>query len=148
MKIQLRQTNEVLKLFSYSSLTDIVLLLLIFFLLTSSFIVSSGIKVRLPDAKYSSAAEQKQVYVTLVSSGEIYVNARLVEADSLASVLARTVVKPKEQVVVLSSDKDVPLERAVFVLDAAKSIGAERFFIATTQPKLTEPENGDDRSAQ
>ncbi|HRI48364.1 MAG TPA: biopolymer transporter ExbD, partial [Ignavibacteriaceae bacterium] len=44
-------TNKPLAAFSYSSLTDIVMLLLIFFLLTSQFVIQTGVKVKLPGAK-------------------------------------------------------------------------------------------------
>lgn len=49
MKFQ--TSNKPIALFSFSSLTDIVMLLLIFFLLTSQFVIQTGVKVKLPGAK-------------------------------------------------------------------------------------------------
>lgn len=133
MKIQLTQDNKPLTIFSYSSLTDIVLLLLVFFLLTSSFIITEGINVTLPEAENTTATEQEQLVIALLNDGRIYLNnVEVPEADFRGALQAR-LTDPEKQVIVLSSDADVPLQRAVFVMDEAKGLGATRFFISTTQ---------------
>jgi len=134
MKIQLSQENKPLTIFSYSSLTDIVLLLLIFFLLTSSFIITEGIQVTLPEAKHTTASEQEQIVVALLNDGRIFLNNAEIPAADFQNALQERLTNPETQVIVLSSDRDVPLERAVFVMDEAKGIGASRFFISTRMP--------------
>ena len=131
MRIQIDTVNKPLTIFSYSSLTDIVLLLLIFFLLTSSFIATSGLKVNLPAATATQPMDKNRVVITLLSGGGMLVNDAPVTADSLGARLHRELTDPANQVVMLASDKDVALDRAVFVLDAARRQGASRFFIST-----------------
>lgn len=131
MKLSLGTSLKPLTVFSYSSLTDIVLLLLIFFLLTSSFIATEGLKVNLPQAEHGTPAERSTINVTLTAEGEILINDAAVAEDAVASTLAGLVTDPATQTVVLSSDRTVPLERAVLVMDAAKGAGATRFFIST-----------------
>ncbi len=131
MKIRLTQDNKLLDSFSYSSLTDIVLLLLVFFLLTSSFIITEGIKVTLPEAEHATTTDQEQLVVALLNDGRIFLNNVEVPADRFSSALQQKLTDPDKQVIVLSSDADVPLERAVFVMDEAKGLGATRFFIST-----------------
>ncbi len=131
MRIRIDTVNKPLALFSYSSLTDIVLLLLIFFLLTSSFIATSGIRVNLPAASATQPMDPNRVVVSLTSAGGIFVNETAVTAAELEARLKQALTDPANQIVILSSDKDVPLERAVFVLDAARRQGAARFFIST-----------------
>jgi biopolymer transport protein ExbD len=131
MKIKLGQSNQLLSAFSYSSLTDIVMLLLIFFLLTSSFIATKGLKVHLPQAKNVAVSEQRNVTISLLKDGRLLVNDVEVPAEKLRETLRAQVSEPDKQVLILSSDRDVPLSRAVFVMDEAKSIGASRFFIST-----------------
>ncbi|MCB2204093.1 biopolymer transporter ExbD [bacterium] len=131
MKIHLNQDNKPLSIFSYSSLTDIVLLLLIFFLLTSSFIITEGIKVTLPEAKNSTASEQEQIVVALLNDGRLFLNNEEIAPEQFRGALEEKLKDPEKQVIVLSSDRDVPLDRAVFVMDEAKGIGATRFFIST-----------------
>lgn len=131
MKIQLTQDNKPLSIFSYSSLTDIVLLLLIFFLLTSSFIITEGIKVTLPEARNTTASEQEQIVVALLNDGRLFLNNEEIAPESFRAALEDRLTDPEKQVIILSSDRDVPLDRAVFVMDEAKGIGATRFFIST-----------------
>ena len=50
-------SNQPLSVFSYSSLTDIVLLLVIFFLLSSQFVIQTGVKVKLPGSKTNESSE-------------------------------------------------------------------------------------------
>lgn len=133
MKIQLTQDNKPLSIFSYSSLTDIVLLLLIFFLLTSSFIVTEGLKVTLPEAENAATAEEEQLVIALLNDGRIFLNNVETPAAQFRAALQEKLVDPATQVIVLSSDADVPLQRAVFVMDEAKGLGATRFFISTAQ---------------
>lgn len=131
MKIELTTTNKPLSVFSYSSLTDIVLLLLIFFLLTSSFIITEGIKVTLPQARNTTALEHEQIVVSLLNDGRMFINNAEVRREDFAAALRGVLTAPDKQVVMLSSDHDVPLEQAVFVMDEAKGLGATRFFVST-----------------
>ncbi|MFZ1729783.1 MAG: biopolymer transporter ExbD [Bacteroidota bacterium] len=133
MKIQLTQDNKPLTNFSYSSLTDIVFLLLVFFLLTSSFIITEGIKVTLPEAENTTTSEQEQLIVALLNDGRIFLNNVEVPSGMFPGALKEVLTNPEKQVIVLSSDADVPLERAVYVMDKAKGLGATRFFISTTR---------------
>ena len=131
MKIELTHTHEPLAHFSHSSLTDIVLLLLIFFLITSSFIIQEGLQVTLPEAENTNVAEQKQIVISLFNDGRIFVNNEEVLPETLSEKIRESITDPEQQVIVLSSDYDVPLDRAVFVMDEAKGVGATRFFIST-----------------
>jgi biopolymer transport protein ExbD len=140
MKIQLTQDNKPLTIFSYSSLTDIVLLLLIFFLLTSSFIITEGIKVTLPEARNTTASEQEQIIVALLNDGRLFLNNEEIAAQDFRQALQEKLKDPEKQVIVLSSDRDGPLDRAVFVMDEAKGIGATRFFISTRMKEDHDPQ--------
>lgn len=131
MNIQINQENKPLTIFSYSSLTDIVLLLLVFFLLTSSFIITEGIKVTLPEAQNTTASEQEQIIVALLNDGRMFINNEETTAEEFGTVLKERLTDPENQVIILSSDRDVPLEQAVFVMDEAKGAGASKFFIST-----------------
>lgn len=133
MKIRLTQEKKLLDSFSYSSLTDIVLLLLVFFLLTSSFIITEGIKVTLPEAEHATVTDQDQLVVALLNDGRMFLNNVEVPPGTFPQALQQKLTDPAKQVIVLSSDADVPLERAVYVMDEAKGLGATRFFISTMQ---------------
>ncbi len=133
MKFTMR--NKLLADFSHTSLTDIVLLLLIFFLLSSSFMVQTGIKVQVPNAETEETPQENAVMVTLLKTGELYVNSRQVSLETLGRSIAGALQQGPDRVVVIQADRDVSLQNTVQVLDIARASGASRFLIAT-EPSL------------
>jgi len=133
--MMLRQENKLLTIFSYSSLTDIVLLLLIFFLLTSSFVAQPGLKVQLPRAEAAEALDEQRVVVTLTEKGTVYLNNKTVTIQTLGQHLSSALQKTPDQVVVINADRNVSLQSTVQVIDIAKTAGATRFMIATEPAK-------------
>jgi len=132
--MNLKVENKLLTTFSFSSLTDIVLLLLIFFLLSSTFIVQPGIKVRLPRSETTEVTSEKNITISITRDGSYYLNEERVTLSSLPALLQQKFAFGTEQVVVIKADRDVTLQSAVDVMDISKSVGFERFSIAT-EPK-------------
>ena len=133
--MKLRQENKLLTVFSFSSLTDIVLLLLIFFLLSSSFVVQPGIRVELPKAEAAENIEEQPVTVTLTEKGQLFLNSREVTLQTFGKELADALAAKTDQVVVINADRSVSLQSTVQVIDIAKTVGATRFLIATEPPE-------------
>jgi len=129
--MKFKTENQLLTSFSYSSLTDIVLLLLIFFLLSSSFVIQPGIKVQLPKSERTEKETQRQIVVTLTEKGQIFLNDRSVTVESLGAQLSRMLATSGTDIVIIKADKTVSLQSAVQVMDIAKAVGATRLLIAT-----------------
>jgi len=129
--MSLQTTKKRMLLFSAISLTDIVLLLLIFFLLSSSFIVQPGIKVNLPKAATGVPDKKGQIYISISSKNDIYLNQEKTAKGQLGAKLRQLLAGDKSRVVVVRADKDVNLQAAVEIVDIAKLAGAEKFMIAT-----------------
>jgi len=123
--------NQLLSVFSFSSLTDIVMLLLIFFLISSSFVIQPGIKVALPKAETGETQSERNVTITLTEKGLVFMNAEQVTLDLLGQKLAAALNNDRDQVVVIKADRTVTLQNTVQVIDIAKAVGAQRFMIAT-----------------
>ena len=123
--------HKLLTMFSFSSLTDIVMLLLIFFLISSSFVTQPGIKVQLPKAETGETVNDGQILVTLTEQGRMFLNSEQITVDLLGQKLARLLGRTEGQVVVIRADRGVTLQSTVQVIDIAKAVGAERFMIAT-----------------
>jgi len=132
--MNLKVENKLLTTFSFSSLTDIVLLLLIFFLLSSTFIVQPGIKVKLPRSETTEMTSEKNIIISITRDGSYYLNEERATLSSLPALLQQKFAFGTEQVVVIKADRDVTLQSAVDVMDISKSVGFERFSIAT-EPK-------------
>lgn len=129
-----RTENKVLTQFNYASLTDVVLQLLIFFLLSSSFVMQSGIRIRLPRTVITEALDRRNIVLTVTKGGEFYVNNERVDLKQITAKIQPLIAKDREQPVVINADRDVTIQRTVEVIDAAKAAGAAKFLIAT-QPE-------------
>lgn len=129
MKFKL--SNQPLSVFSYSSLTDIVLLLTIFFLLTSQFVMQTGVKVKLPGSKINEQTEPTKMVVTITSEGVVYAGPDQTTLDMLPGKLTEMRGVSEEGNLVIRADKTVQIDVVIKVIDAAKSIGIGKFTIET-----------------
>lgn len=126
-------TNEPLTIFSYSSLTDIVLLLVIFFLLTSQFVIQTGVKVKLPGSKTNEQSEPTKMIVTITSAGVVYAGPDQTTLELLSGKLLELKGASEEGSLIIRADKTVQIDLVIKVIDAAKSVGIGKFTIETEQ---------------
>ncbi|MGD8306104.1 MAG: biopolymer transporter ExbD [Ignavibacteria bacterium] len=124
-------SHKHLSVFSYSSLTDIVLLLVIFFLLTSQFVIQTGIKVKLPGSRTNEQSEATNLVVTITAGNAIYLGSDQVGMDQLTPKLKELILTHNKDNLVIRSDKSVQIEMVIKVIDAARSAGIGRFTIET-----------------
>ncbi len=129
--MKIRPQNKVLDTFSFSSLTDIVLLLLIFFLLSSTFIIQPGIKVKLPVSDTAESTNERNITITLTDKGGIYLNQEKVSFNDLPAKWNQLMAINPDQAIIIRADKGVTIERTVAILDIGKRVGATNFNIAT-----------------
>ena len=131
--MKFKTSNEPLTIFSYSSLTDIVLLLVIFFLLTSQFVIQTGVKVKLPGSKTNEQSEPTRMIVTVTDEGVIYAGPDQVTLEMLPEKLNAMSSLSEEGSLVIRADKTVQIDLVIKVIDAAKSVGIGKFTIETEQ---------------
>lgn len=129
MKFQV--SKQPLSIFSYSSLTDIVMLLVVFFLLTSQFVIQTGVKVKLPGSKLNERSEPTMMIVTLTEAGGVYLGQDEVGIDQLAFKLGEAKIQTQSDNLIIRSDKSVSIEMIIKVIDAAKASEIEKFTIET-----------------
>lgn len=124
-------SRKPLTIFSYSSLTDIVFLLLVFFLLTSQFVINTGVKVKLPASKTNEQTTPSRLVVSITPEGKVYLGSKLTELSTLSAVLDDVKKKSGENNLIIRADKRVEIDLVIRVIDAAKSIGIDKFTIET-----------------
>lgn len=134
--MKFKTTAEPLSIFAYSSLTDIVMLLLIFFLLTSQFVIQTGVKVKLPGSKTTEQTIPSRLIVTLTSAGGIYVGNEEISMAELPGKLESIKLSKLEENVIIRADKTVAIELVIKVIDAAKSVGIDKFTIETERENI------------
>ena len=107
--------------FNSSSMSDLVFLLLIFFMLTSTLVAPNAIKLLLPKSNSKTMAKQT-VDVTINMNHEYFVNGKVVTESELEPEIEEALGDTPEGTVVVSSDKDVPVQLVVNVIDAVNDI--------------------------
>ena len=129
-------SNKPLSIFSFSSLTDIVMLLLIFFLLTSQFVIQTGVKVKLPGAKNNEQATPSKLVVTVTAEQRIFVGREEASLEGLPGKISQANLEILEQNLIIRADKDVSIDLVIKVIDAAKGVGIDRFTIETEKEQF------------
>ena len=121
-----------------TSMSDLVFLLLIFFMITSTLISPNAIKLLLPSSSSKTMSKQN-VTIYINDQFDFYLEKRRVEDENLESVLAQALQVYDQGTVVLRSDKSVPVQYVVTVIDAVNQINKGRLtkhkVILATKPK-------------
>lgn len=105
-------------------LIDVSLILVIIFMVLTPALVHHQLSVRLPSASQGTASDaETAVSVQIDSRGTITIDGRAVRPALLESELALRLGKSAQKTVLVQSDKSVPVEKVVLVLDVAKKLG-------------------------
>jgi biopolymer transport protein ExbD len=114
-----------------TSLIDIVFLLLVYFLLTTNFMVDEGIKIKLPQAQAAAPQTQQEITIYVDKEGRSFLMNQEISLDQLFKRLKEMIGDQEDRLVVIKADRSVILNKAVKVMDVAKSAGAGRLCLAT-----------------
>jgi biopolymer transport protein ExbD len=114
-----------------TSLIDIVFMLLIYFLLTTNFLVDEGINIKLPQAMASKPQVEEAITIFVDKDGRAYLNEQEITMGDLFKTVKDMIGADKDKLVVVRADRTVILNKAVKVMDVAKSAGAGRLCLAT-----------------
>ena len=134
----IRSRNKVEPTFNSSSMSDLVFLLLIFFMLTSTLVAPNAIKLMLPSSSSKTMAKQTvTVYVNEEMS--YFVDETQADETQLTELINSKIGTDTQATVVLRSDKSVPVQYIVNVIDAVNQInnatGNNHKVILATAPK-------------
>ena len=114
-------------------LVDLVFLLLFFLMLTSSFVLPSGIKVKLPKAITSEAIKEENLILTITSENVFYLNGAVTTMKELRNELAKSANKARP--ILIKADRKASLGRVIDIWDLCKELGIEKINIATSREK-------------
>ena len=105
-------------------MSDLVFLLLIFFMLTSTLVAPNAIKLLLPQSSSRTMAKQT-VTVYINEKMDYFVGERKVDETQLKPEILLALGTTPEGTVVVRSDKSVPVQYVVNVIDAVNNINNE-----------------------
>ena len=133
-----KSRNKVEPTFNSSSMSDLVFLLLIFFMLTSTLVAPNAIKLMLPSSNSKTMAKQT-VTVYVNEQHQYFVNETPSDEAQLTDLINASIGSDNQATVVLRSDKSVPVQYIVNVIDAVNDInnatGNNHKVILATAPK-------------
>ena len=117
----IKTRNKIGVSFNSSSMSDLVFLLLIFFMLTSTLVAPNAIKLLLPSSSSRTMAKQT-VTVYINDLFQYYVDETPVTDEELAGSIGAKIAGETDATIVLRSDKSVPVQYVVNVIDAVNDI--------------------------
>lgn len=126
-----------------TSLIDVIFVLLLFFVVTTTFSRPSQLKIDLPEASSSQAAQQselKQLEVLVSADGQYEVNGQLLlnsDLESLMAALQRESEGDSSLPLTLSADAKTPHQAFITAMDAAGKLGFAHLRITTVEAKAT-----------
>jgi biopolymer transport protein ExbD len=121
-------------------LIDVVLMLVIFFMLTTTFVLSPGVQVDLPQGSSLQQPRESDAIITITKDDAVYFQDAQVSLETLQAVLQRAHQQQPRLRVVIKADTHVQHGRVVAVMDMAKLAGIERLAIATApKPAVPQP---------
>jgi len=134
--VNLRKKNRPDYLVDITPLIDVVFLMLIFFMVSTTFNVSSSLKLDLPSSK--AKAEQKkveQVTISIDADGSFFVQDEAVNDSDLRKRILNVTKGDSKMRVVLRADAETHHKRVVYVLDTLRGLNMSKVGIATVAPQ-------------
>lgn len=114
---------------------DIVFIMLIFFIVTTSFVKESGIDVSRPTANTATQKTKGNIMIAIRENGEVWMNKRQVEVDSVRANVEKMHAENPEGSVVIIADKASQTGILVSVMDQIKSAGVDAISVAAQKPQ-------------
>lgn len=125
----LRTHNKLRVDFSGTSMSDLVFLLLIFFVITSAYVSPNVINLLLPRSDTGKQSPARNIEVYINAEKEYFVNPAATNSlpvpyEDLLPALQQAVANDKttQKAIVLRSDKSVPIENVVILMDVLNDL--------------------------
>ncbi len=131
----LSQSMTVSDEINISPLIDMVFILLIFFIVTTTFVEETGVEVTKPQASSALDLNKNSILIAITANGKVVYGGREIGTGGVRSTVRRLLTDAPESPVIIQSDKIVPTELLVRVIDESKLGGARAVSISTDKPQ-------------
>lgn len=120
---------------------DVALVLVIILLVTAPLLSVADLPVDLPQARSREAEDERNVSITLSTTGAIAIDDDIVSRSELRSALQARLAKSGNEavLVVVRADTGAPYSAVRQLLEEARAAGATRIAIATRQKTEATP---------
>lgn len=121
---------------------DVVFQLVVFFMVSSTFVMTPGIALDLPESTSSEPIVLNRLVLTVASPSEVYLNrerVNLAELDSRLATLTGDRGPDDTMSAVIEGDSSVPYETLVFILDVLRKNGYRGIALRTLEENGSDP---------
>jgi len=120
---------------------DVALVLVIILLVTAPLLSVADLPVDLPQARTREAEDERNVSITLSTTGAIAIDEDIVSRAELRPALQARLAKSENEavLVVVRADSGAPYSAVQQLLEEARAAGATRLAIATRQKTEAKP---------
>lgn len=102
---------------------DVVFQLVVFFMVSSTFLLTPGITIELPDSSTAEPVVMTRLVVSVVSDQEIYLNRERFSLESLSEGVSSFRDKEAVEAVIIEGDSGVSYSLMVRLLDILRENG-------------------------
>jgi biopolymer transport protein ExbD len=127
-----QQQEEAFTGIDMSPLLDVVFILLIFFIVSTVFVSETGVEVDKPQSISADQLEKTAILIAITQQGNVIYDGAQIGVSGVRRTLEQLLSRD-ERPVVIQTDKRVPAELLVEVIDQAKLGGSDSISIATVQ---------------
>lgn len=141
----MRQTgtgsSDLITKINVTPIIDVALVLVIILLVTAPLLSVADLPVDLPQAQTREAEDERNVSITLSTTGALAVDETVVSREHLAPVLQSKLAESGNDnvLVVVRADSGAPYADVRSLLETARSVGAKRLALATRQKTEARP---------
>ncbi|MCK9309548.1 MAG: biopolymer transporter ExbD [Candidatus Cloacimonetes bacterium] len=129
--MKLRVSKQKISTTMLISMTDVIFLLLLFLLIASNFASQTGLPIKLPGSTTADRQSHQTLQITYYNDGKLFFMEQQVTLNDLPALL-KGKFNSSEQVVRLSTEDRVQVQKLINLMDIIRSAGYERIFVATT----------------
>ncbi len=126
-----RQRQEGNSDIDISPLIDMVFILLIFFMVSTTFVKDMKVDIERPGASSAERASSKSLRINIDSSSNVYLDGKPVRVWMVQSRVREFIDASGTKSVLVITDRRVPAERLVEVVDQCRLAGAADVGVAT-----------------
>lgn len=129
----IKMQNKRMCEFNTTTMSDLVFLLLIFFVLTSTMIAPNAIQILLPKSESGKTIANKNLEVYIDEQKQYFVRAEgklspPLQQDEFMENISKAIDQNRtdSRIIVLRTDKSVPIENVVVVMDIVNKINESK----------------------
>ncbi|MCB0562645.1 MAG: biopolymer transporter ExbD, partial [Phaeodactylibacter sp.] len=118
----IKSRNKMNPNFNMASMSDLVFLLLIFFMLTSTLVAPNAIKLLLPQSNSRTIEKPPKIVISINQQYEYFLQGVQVDEPALKNGLTELLTGLESVSIRLESDKTVPVQYVVNVIDIVNDL--------------------------